>query len=105
MRGGFIKPITMIKVFKTPCKNCLFSKDRIVSPQRAKGILKDCTKKQTHFICHKASMNGEDICCSRFYTKLGHLSPAIVLFKKCGLIRFIEQQESVRLPSHNDLNK
>jgi hypothetical protein len=37
-----------LKVFKECCKNCLLSEDKIVSSKRAKEIIKDCAKNQTH---------------------------------------------------------
>jgi hypothetical protein len=50
----------MLKVYKECCKNCLLSKDRIVSAKRAKEITKDCIKNQNHFICHKATQEGKE---------------------------------------------
>ena len=32
----------MKQIFNKPCKNCLFSKDRIVSQERANEIINDC---------------------------------------------------------------
>lgn len=59
----------MLKVYKKPCKNCLFSDDRIVSQERAKDIIEGCLQEDTYFICHKASMSGDDVCCNRFFAK------------------------------------
>lgn len=57
----------MFKVKKECCNQCLFSKDKIVSNKRRQEILNDCRQNDNHFICHKASMNDEDICCHDFY--------------------------------------
>ncbi len=57
----------MFKVKKECCNQCLFSKDKIVSNKRRQQILSDCRQNDTHFICHKASMSGDDICCNGFY--------------------------------------
>ena len=57
----------MFKVCDKPCDQCLFSKNRIVSASRMKQILSDCRKSDTHFICHKATIAGNDICCHGFY--------------------------------------
>ena len=55
------------KVQKKQCDQCLFSKNRIVDSKRMKQILKDCDKRDVHFICHKGTMNGKDVCCRGFY--------------------------------------
>ena len=57
----------MFKVKKECCNECLFSKNKIVSDSRKSNILKDCVRNDSHFICHKATIDGEDICCSGFY--------------------------------------
>ena len=57
----------MFKVKKECCGQCLFSKGKIVSSERKRGILNDCRQNDNHFICHKASIDGEDICCHDFY--------------------------------------
>ena len=86
-----------MKIYEKPCSNCLLSEDRIVSPKRAKDIIKDCAANQTHFICHKASMNGEDVCCHNFYNKLGHVSKNIQFAKWLGVIKFIPIPDSDKL--------
>ena len=47
-----------LKVYKECCKNCLLSKDRIVSEERSKEIINGCKKEQTHFVCHKVRNRG-----------------------------------------------
>jgi len=58
------------QVYKKPCKNCLFTKDRIVSKERKEEIVEECIKENTHFICHKSTK----ICCSSFHKKYPGLS-------------------------------
>lgn len=36
------------------CGQCLTTRNRIVSGERAAAIVRDCRKTQTHFFCHKA---------------------------------------------------
>ncbi len=93
----------MITVYNQPCKNCLLSPDRIVSPERAKDILNQCAKEQTHFVCHKASMNGENICCHRFYKELGHKSELIRIAERLNVVVFKDQEDSERLPSWKEM--
>lgn len=76
-----------MKVCKTRCKNCLFSKDKIVSAKRKKIILEDCRKRGVHFICHKAQ--GKDVTCSGFYKKLGHTANLIRIMERIGGIEFV----------------
>ncbi len=60
-------PANRFLVAAAPCKNCLLSKDRIVSPKRAKEIVDTAVKTSGHFICHVASLNDVDVCCSSFH--------------------------------------
>lgn len=98
----------MFKVYKESCKNCLLSPDRIVSPQRAKQIIQDCTKDQSYFICHKSSTGDEDdgkgICCHIFYKELGHVSQMIRISERLGMVEFVEQPEGEKLPTHIEMN-
>ena len=57
----------MFKVKKECCNQCLFSKDKIVSNKRRQEILKGCRESDNHFICHKASIEGKDVCCRSFF--------------------------------------
>lgn len=93
----------MLKVYKECCKNCLLSKDSIVSPARRKQILQGCTKDQTYFVCHKASMNEQEVVCKTFYDKLGHISQMIRIAERLNAVEFIEQPEAERLTSYSEM--
>jgi hypothetical protein len=93
-----------MKVYKECCKNCLFSADAIVSPERRKEILKECKQKQTHFICHIATIEGKDICCRAFYDKLGHDSNLVRLARRLNIVQFVDQPKTDKLTSHKDIN-
>jgi hypothetical protein len=92
-----------MKVYKQCCKNCLLSKDRIVSSQRAKQIIQDCVQKQTHFVCHKASMNDEEIICNTFFEKFGYYSQMVRIAERLGMLEFVDQPESKKLPTYNEM--
>jgi hypothetical protein len=94
-----------MKVYKECCKNCLLSQDAIVSPQRVKGILNTCKKEQSHFICHKASMEGKDICCKSFYDKMGGVSQLIRISERLGVIEFVEQPDHEKMPTYKEMNQ
>lgn len=57
----------MFKITKERCSECLFSKDKIVGDKRRRQVLKECERKDTHFICHKATLRGEEVCCAGFH--------------------------------------
>jgi len=95
----------MLKVFKECCNNCLLSEDRIVSPKRAKEIIKDCSGNQTHFICHKASMKNEDVVCKKFYDTIGYKSQLVRIAQRLGAIEFIEQTDLEKLPTFKETTR
>ena len=93
-----------MKVYKDCCKNCLLSDDAIVSAKRRKEIIQTCFQEQTHFICHKASMRGEDVCCKNFYDKLGHTSKMVRIAQRLNDVQFLEQPKSEKLPTHIEMS-
>lgn len=86
-----------MKVFKEQCQNCLLSPDAIVSPARIRGILKECRQQQTHFICHKASMKGEETVCAEWYRTQGPLSQMVRIAQRLGVVEFVEQEDQEKL--------
>lgn len=86
----------MKQIFNKPCKNCLFSKDRIVSQERANEIINDCVTQGKFFICHKASMNGKDTACNRFFHQ--HMNDDISkLMINIGLLEFVEHDDNEKI--------
>lgn len=57
----------MFKICAHRCDQCLFSDQRIVSKKRMADIIKDCRKKDVHFICHKHSIRNQDVMCRGYY--------------------------------------
>jgi hypothetical protein len=95
----------MLKVYKECCDNCLLTKDRIVSPKRAKDLLEEIAEKQSYFVCHKASMNGEEIVCKNFFDKLGHQSQLIRIAERLNSVQFVEQTKTEKLTPYSVFNK
>jgi hypothetical protein len=93
----------MLKVFKDCCKNCLLSENRIVSPKRAKEIIRDCDRNSTHFVCHKASMNGEEVVCSKFFNTIGYRSQMVRIAQRLNCLEFVEQSDTEKLPTYKEL--
>lgn len=93
----------MFEVFDKPCKNCLLSEERIVSPEAAQAIIDECKQKETYFICHKASMNGTATCCHAYFKQYGGHAIQIRLASVMQAIQFIPQPDDERLPSYKEL--
>lgn len=51
------------EVMAERCDQCLYGKNRIVSNARFKAIIASIERKDCHFICHKATIVGRDVCC------------------------------------------
>ena len=102
--------MSLLKVYKTSCKNCLLSKDRIVSPKRAKQIIKESTEDDSYFICHKSSMNGGEVCCNRYYHEIGDKSGKIEILNQLNevangqIIEFVEQENNEKYTPYLELN-
>lgn len=88
-----------LKVFNKSCQNCLLSKDRIVSPERAKEIIEECKNKQKHFICHKS----DDVVCRTFYDKLGHYSQGIRVAERLNMLKFVEYTDNKKLKPYSEI--
>lgn len=94
-----------LKVYKECCGNCLLSSDSIVSPARRKELIADCVKRQTHFYCHKSTMEGTEIVCKTYYDKLGYNSQMIRIAQRLDMVEFVAQPKSDKLPTYNEMNK
>lgn len=46
-----------------PCSECLTSRNRIVSGERAAQLIRDCRRTGQHFTCHKGSIAGVNLHC------------------------------------------
>lgn len=91
-----------LKVYKEPCKNCLFSQDAIVSPERRKEILDGIKRKQSWFACHKATEKGKQIMCRTFYDQLGHYSQMVRIAERLNGIEFVDMPEHDKYVSYNE---
>ena len=83
----------MFKVCEGKCDQCLFSQNRIVSGQRMKEILNDCRESSTYFVCHKASIAGNKVCCSGFYET--QTSNLIRIMERLNGIQFVDPATGV----------
>lgn len=92
-----------MKVYKECCKNCLLSPDSIVSPTRRKEIITDCAKNQTHFLCHKSTIEGTEVVCKTFFDKLGYRSQMVRIAQRLNMIEYVEQPSCEKLPTYSEM--
>jgi len=78
----------MFKVKKERCNECLYSYNKIVSNARRKELLKDINKNDSHFVCHKATIEGAEICCKGFYDSA--TSNLIRISQRLGMVEFVD---------------
>ncbi len=78
----------MMKVKKKCCGKCLFGSNKIVSDSRKKDILRDCTKNDSHFVCHEGTMKNEDIVCRAFFEQRS--TNLIRISQRLGMIEFVD---------------
>jgi hypothetical protein len=64
-----------------PCSQCLTTRNRIVSGERAAQIVRDCRSTGNHFVCHKAE--GEVVHCRGVHDL--HSSTAYRFAKACNI--------------------
>ena len=77
----------MLQVKKKCCGQCLFSKNKIVSEARKKSLLKEIQKDDTHFICHKATIEKKEIVCRGFYEQ--RTSQMIRIAQRLNMVEFV----------------
>jgi hypothetical protein len=81
-------------------------KNRIVSQERAESIIQSCLKDQTHFICHKSSINdGGNVACRGFFDKYKNEVLKFVLAEKLGLVEEVEIEGQEKLSPYAEYNK
>jgi hypothetical protein len=81
-----------MEVCRERCHVCLFGPNKIVSDARRKQILRDCRRRDVHFICHKSSIHGDgETCCRGFYDT--QTSQLIRIAQRLGVVKFIDVPE------------
>lgn len=76
------------KVCATPCNQCLFTRNKIVSEERKAELLKACEEEQTHFNCHKGTIIGENVVCNGFFRN--RTTPFLDIMKSIGHIDMVD---------------
>lgn len=68
------------------CDQCLFSSGKIVSDRRRMSVLRECEKKGTYFICHKATIAGRAVICRGFFETQRNMACQVA--DRLGLVEF-----------------
>lgn len=78
-----------LKVCAKACDECLFTKRRIVSDERAAEVLEDCKRTGRYFICHKHSTAGSAAVCRRFFD--AQTETTCQLAQRLGFVQFVPE--------------
>lgn len=85
-----------LKVYAKRCANCLCSKAHLVGDDRiAERYVQNQVERDGHFICHKATMDGnKNIVCRGFYDRHKGDVTHLRVYTELGLVDFVP------LPDH-----
>jgi hypothetical protein len=61
------KKISSPQVVSRSCNECLFSSNRIVPQERKDQIIQQTLAEDRYFTCHKAMIEGRDLCYRGFF--------------------------------------
>lgn len=90
------------KVYNKPCKNCLFTSNRIVSKKRADSLVNKCLSNDSYFVCHNSSMEGESTCCRKFFDIHKFDSLVTRMAQMSGIVKMVDQENDEMLPPCKD---
>ena len=81
----------MFYVLDKPCNQCLYGKNKIVSDDRKKQLLKGLENRDDYFICHKATIKNKVVACrgdwnARGCGKTGRIAQVL------GLVVFVAEK-------------
>jgi hypothetical protein len=82
------------RVYERRCDQCLMSSAKVVSDERRDAILSDVERRGSYFVCHKASIAGDDVCCrGTFDAGIGNLAR---IAERLGAVEFVPLPSSDR---------
>lgn len=79
------------RIMAQRCNQCLFGPNKIVSDARRRQILRECARKDSHFICHKATIQDKEVCCRGFYNADPYASNLMRIASRLGVIEIMEE--------------
>lgn len=97
-RAEAIEPISygVLNVMAERCSECLFSGGAIIEGDARRELIEECRERDTFFVCHKATIEGELIICCRGYFDTQDTTP-IHLANRLKMIRFVKAEDLPRL--------
>lgn len=75
------------EVMTEQCDQCLYGPNKIVSDARRKQTIREMTQKDCHFICHKATIEGRNVCCRADYDR--RPSQMVRIAERLGVVNFV----------------
>lgn len=77
-------------VAENPCEHCLFGKSPVVRKGRKGQIIKDCLKRDTHFLCHVPQVTGDstEVVCRGFYER--YPTQMIRIAQRLNMVFFVD---------------
>lgn len=75
------------------CDQCLFGPNRIVPVSRMRAILASCKRDDGHFICHKSTVQGGNVCCRGFYDANPEATNLMRIAARLKVIRFVKIED------------
>lgn len=80
-----------LKVYDKPCANCLMSKANLVKDDEiADRMVQSYVDRGSHFICHKATLDGEkNIACHSFFKAHADDVPHLKFYKDADMVEFV----------------
>lgn len=86
----------MFEVMAGRCDQCLFGKDKIVSDERRRDLLRKIAREDVHFVCHKATIargGRANVCCRGDYDRDPGRTNLMRIAGRLGAVRFVTEAE------------
>ncbi len=80
-----------LKVMSKQCNECLFSKNKIISDEKKENLLNECWRSDTHFVCHKFTIAGQDGVCKGFWDN--YQTALMGLAKASNMVELVNPDE------------
>lgn len=82
-----------MKICEKKCDECLFTKNRLVSFERAKELILECLENDQYFICHKSTLKWGTVCCKWFFDKHKRDVLPIRLATSLNILEFVNTDD------------
>lgn len=83
----------VFEIMSKRCDECLFTRNRIVTKDRAAEKVAQCLATGKPFDCHKANLKKRSVTCRGFFDVVGEELLVVRLAKQLDLVREIKEEE------------